>query len=317
MKKIDRLSDIGPQGANEHGMAARIRFHQSWYRLNVLQLTRYGRSQPHTGGRQMGSILHDEDAAAGKNFMSCASERHYHLRRSAGWGVDPIRCTAYMTSSQALTFNFMAPLAEDFAWASRTLSALLSINIESVTKIQIEHAPRQRSLHLGDMTMLDCWIEAESQEGPLGIAFEIKYADRFNSRNLNVSDNPKYRSLAEHTGLWSLDSSEAKLRAVNQLIRCHALAASMWTKRHGRASLPMLAIIHHPADRSALKVTTLYQSALQIPNLLRVFDLDQLFEAMRLNAQCQQQADLAGHLRTRYVDHIASDEDWKKYQESK
>lgn len=176
----------------------------------------------------MGSILHPDDAAAGRNFTTPAAERLYLDRRRAGWGVDPVRCTGYLTSSQALTINLLAPLKEDPAWAARVLSGLLDREITAVSGLEIEYAPRRRSLHLGDMTRLDAWIRLETGSGPQGLALEIKYADRFSSRHLRVAENPRYRELARTTGLWDLDDERTRSRPVNQLLRCHALATHLW-----------------------------------------------------------------------------------------
>jgi hypothetical protein len=265
----------------------------------------------------MGSILHPEDAAAGKNFTTAAAAEHYQRRRKMGWGVDPTRCTAYMTSSQALTFNIMAPLIDDRSWAARTLGSLLSMEIKDVSAIKIEHAPRRRSIHLGDMTMLDCWIELENGNGPLGLAIEIKYADRFNSRYLPVAENPKYRALAEKTGLWSLDCSQTQLRAINQLLRCHALATSMWTTKKTNTDAPLLAVVHHADDPSALKITNLYRSALRMPHLLKAMTLNHLLDAMQQNAPSQKKAEIVEELKVRYLDHSLSEAAWRNYQKSK
>nr|WP_125214129.1 hypothetical protein [Streptomyces griseofuscus] len=222
-----------------------------------------------------------------------------------------------MTSSQALTFNVLTPLIDDFIWAARTLSSLLSLSIKQISEICIEHAPQRRSLHLGDMTMLDCWIELETEDGPLGLAIEMKYADRFNSRYIPVAENPKYRALADETGLWSLDSSGTKVRAINQLLRCHALAASLSTTKRPTSHAPLLLVIHHPGDRSALKISDLYRSALHIPDLFKAMPLTQLLDAMQQNAPSRMKAELVKELRIRYIDHSLSEAAWEEHQQSK
>ncbi|MEU3652846.1 hypothetical protein AB0E67_08325 [Streptomyces sp. NPDC032161] len=311
------IEAIGPQASGESGIRARIRFHQSWYRQHILKLPRYGSTEPHSGSRSMGSILHPEDAAAGKNFTTPSAVDLYQARRREGWGVDPIRCTRYLTSSQALTINLLAPLKEDPDWAARSLSGLLDMNVKRITKTDIEFAPQRRSLHLGDMTRLDAWIHLETESGPLGLALEVKYSDRFNSRHLKVCENPKYQALANETGLWNLSDRRTQSRPVNQLLRCHALAASLWTATHKRGELPSILILHHPSDQSAPKTVELYREALNRPDLLKVASLDQLVSQMAITATSKYQRTAIQTLRIRYLDHDLSEASWMKYLDNR
>ncbi|MFF0385192.1 PGN_0703 family putative restriction endonuclease [Streptomyces sp. NPDC004286] len=311
------IQDIGPQAPGESGNRARIRFHQSWYRRHILKLPRYGNTEPHSGGRPRGSILHPEDAEAGKNFTTLSAENLYRTRRREGWGVDPIRCTGYLTSSQALTINLLAPLKEDPEWAARSISGLICMKINQVTKMDVEFAPQRRSLHLGDMTRLDAWIHLETESGPLGLAVEVKYSDRFNSRHLNVSENPKYQALANETGLWDLSGRKSQSRPVNQLLRCHALAADLWLTTHKGGELPTILVLHHPGDQSAPKTAELYREALNRPDLMKVASLDQLVSQMRMTATSKYQRTVARTLRIRYLGHELSEASWMKYLDSR
>src|SRR5687768_10941951 len=89
------LERIGPQLKGETGLAQRLRFHQSWYRLEVLGQDSFG-STPPPRSRALGSILTSDAAALGMNFSSAAAAELYSRRRAEGWGLDPIRCTRYL-----------------------------------------------------------------------------------------------------------------------------------------------------------------------------------------------------------------------------
>ncbi|WP_374113599.1 hypothetical protein [Microbacterium sp. zg.B48] len=66
--------DLGPQNAGDGPLLRRVRRHQSWYRAEVLGLPRWGTTRGRSP-RELGSVLSDEDAAAGLNFRSPSGGR--------------------------------------------------------------------------------------------------------------------------------------------------------------------------------------------------------------------------------------------------
>jgi hypothetical protein len=135
MPAASGLAELGPQLPAESGLPARIRFHQSWYRRLILGRAAFGAAPAYAGGRALGSILSAEDADAGLNFVTQSAKSLFTWRRRQGWAVDPVRCTSYLTSSQALTLNLFGPLRAAPAWASRVLSVLLSIEVHAPTDL--------------------------------------------------------------------------------------------------------------------------------------------------------------------------------------
>jgi hypothetical protein len=216
--------DLGPQNPADGPLLRRVRFHQSWYRVTALGLSRWGVTQG-SSPRELGSVLCDEDASAGLNFLTPSAFDLYRSRHAAGWGIDP-RCSAYMTSSQALTINLFGLIGDNETWLLGCLNAWLGrSDLRHVEALELEFAPSRRSLHLNDQTRIDALILAVGDTGTEVIAVEVKYADRFNSRRVDIDTQP-YRELARRSGLWKFPSRALTDRRLNQLARIHALATS-------------------------------------------------------------------------------------------
>lgn len=109
--------------ASDTKFMRRVRVHQAWYRVHVLGLERYGMLAG--SGSGCGSVLADPDASEGLNFTTSAALAAYRQRRGHGWGVDPVRCTSYLTSSQTLTFNMLSDLQGRPEAAARLFGQLL------------------------------------------------------------------------------------------------------------------------------------------------------------------------------------------------
>lgn len=248
--------DLGPQNPGDGPLLRRVRLHQSWYRAAVLGLPRWGSTRGRSA-RELGSVLTDDDAAAGLNFGSPSAFSLYETRHAEGWGIDP-RCSAYMTSSQALTVNLFGLLGQDDAWLLECVNTWLGrSDLRRIESVGLEFAPARRSLHLNDQTRIDALVVAAGDSGTEVIAIEVKYADRFNSRLVDISTSP-YRGLAERAGLWADAARVLGGRRVNQLARVHALAAS-YSLSLGISTPASLLVLSHETDASAADVVEEYR----------------------------------------------------------
>ncbi|MGV7586330.1 PGN_0703 family putative restriction endonuclease [Mycobacterium kansasii] len=253
---------LGPQNPGDGPLLRRVRLHQSWYRAAVLGLPRWGTTRG-LSPRQLGSVLSDQDAAAGLNFVSPAAAELYDTRHAAGWGIDP-RCSAYMTSSQALTINLFGLLSQHEPWLVECLNTWLGrSDISHIEAVELEFAPARRSLHLNDQTRIDALVVAAGDCGSEVVAVEVKYADRFNSRHVDIS-TPRYHELARLTGLWTAPSRVLTDRRVNQLARIHALATSHGLSLDISAPASLL-VLAHEMDTAAGGVVDEYKSCVTGP----------------------------------------------------
>lgn len=307
----ERLERFGPLLPGESGLAKRLRFHQSWYRSDFLAIPDFG-STPGPVPRPLGSILPLYAADHGKNFTSPPAEHLYIKRRARGWGVDPVRCTQYLTSSQALTLNFLGPLYAAPGWLLNTLSSVLGrSDLLDIAFAAVEHAPARRSQYLGDMTRVDGFIVIRCRGGYEGIVLEFKYADRFNSRDVRIVDHPKYRALAARTDTWKNFDDIAVQRRFNQLVRCHALGVAMLQQETG-ASCTTLLVVHHGNDARAAQLVTDYGSHMSGAATAVGLTLAELCDHMAKTAGTIRQLRAVEALEIRYGSEAASERWWKE-----
>jgi hypothetical protein len=295
---------LGPQRPTDPPLLRRVRAHQSWYRSEVLGLSGWG-EVPTPRATQLGSILSLKDASEGYNFVSPQARQAYNDRRLTGWGVDPVRCERYMTSSQALTLNILGPLLASPEWTARTLGLCLEVQIGEVSRSFIEFAPRERLKTIGDRTIADAYVEMNVVGRKLGIVVETKYADGFGARNLDVAHNPKYLALNERFSIWDEVSMEFGAGKFDQLARIHALGSVTV----GAAAT--LLILHHPLDTKTPEIAERYRASLIDPSLLFIEELGAFFAAMREGAREPGQRKLVDELKLRYLEHDRSEAAWR------
>lgn len=264
---IELTEGLGPQNPGDGPLLRRLRLHQSWYRATVLRRPRWGSTRG-VAPRELGSVLSREDGVAGLNFVSQSAFDLYRARHAAGWGVDP-RCAVHMTSSQALTINLFGLLGEEEAWLIECLNTWLGrSDLNAVLRVEIEFAPQKRSEHLNDQTRIDVLVMATGGKGQELIAIEVKYADRFNSRRVDI-ETERYRNLAKHSGLWTDPCGVLGDDRLNQLARVHALATS-YSRSLGISQPVSLIVATHGRDASAQEIVDLYGAQVNGPLVTHV-----------------------------------------------
>jgi hypothetical protein len=304
---------LGPQLPGESGLSRRIRFHQSWYRVTILGRQEFGILEGRHP-RPLGSVLSQLDAARGYNFVSPNAFELFGRRRKQGWGVDPVRCLGYLTSSQALTLNLIGVLASDPDWLVAVFSRFLGrTDIIGLRRAEVEFAPTKPSDHLSDKTRVDVLLEFETLNGLDVVVIEVKLADRFNSRHVRIWENDRYHDLAKVCGMWRTEVTELRSRDVNQLLRCHALGASMLGPARAKERPPTLVVIHHPEDVRITQSVAPYLSVLRDPGSCVLWPLSDLLLVMEQTGTTVQQIRESKDLRIRYIDHGLSESAWLRH----
>lgn len=286
----------------------RVRVHQAWYRANVLGLSRYGS----LAGSQdpCGSVLADEDAQRWLNFLGPSASDTYAARRAAGWGVDPVRCMKYLTSSQTLTFNMLAEISLRPEAAARLMNTVLErTDLAWLESADFEFSGTGTPYSLGDRTYIDLLLRFRRTDGGLlVVAIETKLADRFSTRRTEAMGGPRYRQLARLHPLWRDLNASLENNATRQMTRCHALAQSVQIVDSGRSDIgASLLMLLHPDDESGLTQARTYVQGMSAG--------DALFSTWNVFL------DAAGHLKAmdeslkedlilRYVDMKASERAW-------
>lgn len=306
------LSELGPLRTAEPAFGRRLRVHQAWYRVAILGVHNFGATKP-PHCRKLGSILPQNAADAGMNFISSDAEALFADRHASGWGIDPVRSRAYMTSSQTLTLNVLGPLAARKEWLAATLNVVRSNGpeIETIHQVHIEHAIGRGPDGFGDQTHADAIVVAEGVNGPIVIAIETKYSDRFNSRSIEVGD--RYQGVSS---LWRQRGVAANSSS-NQLARVHALGAKVGIQSRPNERLTAeLLLLRHGTDEGAGVIAEGYRRKLNDPNLLHDISLQRLFAAMRETSGTDKETNLSRELDLRYSSLEASDMVWNEFSAS-
>ena len=305
------ISELGPLPSSDSKYMRRIRVHQAWYRSSVLGVAQYGRL---AGSQQpCGSILPDDAAARFMNFHSDEAITHYKFRRKKGWGVEPVRCTSYLTSSQTLTFNMLGPVVERPSSCAILFNAILGrTDLVRLDSFDFEYSAFGTPLSLGDRTLVDLLLRfITDDKGVQVVAVETKLGDRFSTRRTAGMNGNGYRDLAASRGLW--DNMERALadNRTRQLTRCHALAESV--QRNGdRSGLrnSILLVLHHELDASAAHCLDTYRKMMCRPRSLAGADWNKFSTHAVLAGALDPQ--LNQTLRTRYIDLDASEDHWRQ-----
>lgn len=246
----------------------------------------------------MGSILPLEYSSEGANFLSDAAWHHYKERRKLGWGVEPYRCERYLTSSQALTFNLFAPLADDLSWFDRTLEEL-GIPYEGLSRrMHMEFQPQFRGEGHLDKTVADAFVESENG----GLVIETKLADQFSRRRISDRALDFYSWINKEIPIWRDVDTGFAHGAQEQLARVHALGTLA-----SRGSSVLL-FLHHPLDTLSCSKAETYRDLLHRPDEFRVVGLDRFADALLSTAQSREHRRYVANFRTRYLDLCLSDE---------
>jgi hypothetical protein len=157
-------ADLGPIPRSDPPFMRRVRIHQAWYRYHGLGIDTYGNLA--NSGKPCGSVLPPEHASRGANFVNDVARATYELRRAAGWGVDPVRCTSYMTSSQTLTFNAFSGVVQRPVPAARLVSALLGRNdFLRLEAAEFEYSAVSSPYWIGDRTFVDLLLRFRRTDG--------------------------------------------------------------------------------------------------------------------------------------------------------
>lgn len=304
----------GPQYSRDSAFAARMRFHQSWWRADVLGVPCGIGPTPSTRSR-FGNMLETTAADAGMNFLTPAIAEIARERMQAGGGVEPFRCTRNMLSSQPMCFNLFAPLqVMTPALATACVAALLPDPVawHRFERVAFEYAPSPKHEFLDDGTAFDAFIEFEQPDGSVGfIGIETKLTEPFSQKIMNPE---KYLGYArEFPEVWQAGAVE---RLVDlrwfQLWRNHLLAKRLAVHPgHGFQS-GLTLVVYHQLDTSCTETVANYRSHLMHPDdEVVVLTLGVIVERWKPIVADTEHATWLADFEKRYVDLSGSEEPWR------
>jgi hypothetical protein len=195
------MKDIGRQYSKDDkydpsGFLKRARLHQSRFRAEKLNLQSVN----------YGNYLTKEDAEAGMNFYN-------------GFGIfDTVRnrfpkynmpLYANMLRSEHIPFNLFVPFNFDKNYCKKVFNEFLKNRINSIDRIEIEHAPKPRKNYLNDATSFDTYIEYTTNDSLKGIiGIEVKYTEREYGLE---KDSTQETAIKEKTSKYYTTSQQCKL----------------------------------------------------------------------------------------------------------
>lgn len=164
------MEEIGKQYLNDKtrdktGFLEKARLHQSKYRTDALNVP----------FEEYGNYLKKEDASMGLNFYNDFDIFQAVQKRYPNYSK---QLYANMLRSEHIPFNFFVPFKTDLTFGKNVFNNLLSNQIQSIDKIEIEYAPFPAKKYLNDRTSFDTYIEythIDNQRGIIGI--EVKYTE--------------------------------------------------------------------------------------------------------------------------------------------
>ena len=179
------------------GFLEKARLHQSKYRAFKLKVP----------FDMHGNYLTQQDASKGLNFYDDFDIFQEVKIRYPNYSK-PLY--ANMLRSEHIGFNLFVPFKTDLNFGKSILNDLLSGQVRSVDRVEIEYAPSPADKYLNDKTSFDAYIEythTDNQKGIIGI--EVKYTEHeysLKSGSKQEADiknkNSKYYIISEQCGLY-------------------------------------------------------------------------------------------------------------------
>ena len=270
---------IGDQHPGDGRFQKQMRWHQSWYRNEVLGVP-YGTGPRESDAPYYGNMLTADSAEAGLNFLTpCIYGLAKERIAEKGGAVEPFRLLRNMLSSQPMCFNLFGQMALDLDLGTVLARALWGTHIERLTAVYFEWAPTPRSEYLNDRTAFDALIKYESKAGPGFVGIETKLSEPFSPGEY---DRHEYRRWMGVNGPWRDDAHpQCSKRPYNQLWRDHLLAWALLSHRASDYVHGCLTVVHHPDDGQCLSAIGGYRELLRGAATFQAFDLGEIVSAWR------------------------------------
>lgn len=304
---------FGPQYSRDTPFAARMRFHQSWYRATVLHVP-WGVGPKASSEREIGNMLCREAGASGRNFLteSICDTALSRIREQHG-AVDEYRLLHNMLSSQPMCFNLFGPLIGDLDLATRVLQHVLPGAVRQVLEVQIEYAPAPAREFLNDRTAFDAFIEYERMDGSLAfLGIETKLVEPFSQKHY---DRPEYRRWVVRPDSPWPEGSWSQLDSVphNQLWRDHLLAVALHNHSESKYTDGQLMLIAPRDDEACWSAAREYQRLLRTNDTSFLdLTLDSFVDLIAAGIESPDEVTWLADFRRRYINLHESEVAWKR-----
>ena len=304
--------EYGPQYKGDNQFTARMRFHQSWYRANILKLP-FGVG-PKKNGNKRGSMLRPVEGEKGRNFLSpeIFSLAKARVAQKTG-AVEEYRLYHNMLSSMPMCFNLFGPLKLDLDLASKLMSSMIPNEVKEVSDILFEFSPTPRKEYLNDRSAFDVFVEFRTYEDELAfIGIEVKLTEPFSQAK---HQNPRYDFWTQQDGTPWLEEFWGLLveKDVNQLWRNHLLVQALASVQEDRYTKGFFMTIYHHYDKECTDSLEKYFTYLKPghnPSHFSLEEIQNLWKPLVENTKYKKWFD---DFSLRYLDLTASDSAYKEF----
>ena len=295
--------DYGPQFTKDPPFRQRMRFHQSWYRAQVLNVP-YGVGPKRKSKVEYGNYLREIDGNNGLNFLMPhifqIAKRRLAQKNT---GIDEFHLLNNLLSSQTMCFNLIGPLLDHMSRTARFLSSFVPEQIGMVNKVALEFDPQPIGDYLNDRSSFNAYISYEFNGGEnafLGIETRLcgPLPDKVfaNQHYLKWTHSPV--SPWPETS-WPLLYTPR----FNHLWRAHLLAVALKCASPLGFSTGRLLFVYHPFDAEMKELIDGYQELLKPGDQTFIaMPLDQLVERWKAVLSIESEAQWLGDFSQRYLD---------------
>ncbi len=208
---------------NENEHKRRMRIHQGWWRMNVLN-EEPGQHPIVSNSNICNTILNGEQTK--NNFLTQDSieavEKTLCNREKIYNGIiDQDRLFNNLLSSQPICFNFFGELMMDIDFGLKVLRIWWP-DLTQLKRVIFEFAPEER--YTCDNSAFDIAFEVSIGEQSGLIGLECKYTDTFSSIEY---DKPAYKEIFDKSSSFSASYESLKSSKYNQLFRNQLIAESL------------------------------------------------------------------------------------------
>lgn len=249
---------IGPI-PDDHGLGAKMRFHQGWWRAFVL--CEDPGPHPKVQEQVVCNTIKDGETS-NLNFISdsVADAVNQTLderkkREDGGRGaINEDRLFNNLLSSQPLCFNFFGEFKSDRDFAVSVLRAFFP-SISKVEWTQFEYGPEQN--FTADNSAFDVAFEVEAGNKKGFIGLECKFTDDFSTKEYNKT---KYQEIYTESERFASDYEDFIVSRYNQLFRNQLMAEALVI--NGVYDFVYTGLFCHPDDEKAIKIANEFRSML-------------------------------------------------------
>lgn len=309
MTKRTEHYEIGPQYKGDTPFTKQMRFHQSWYRANVLNVP-FGTGPGPRHTNSFGNMLTREDGAKGLNFLTPEIFEVAKSRIEEDQGmVEEFRLLNNMLSSQPMCFNLFGPMVTDLKFAKRIIDQILPGQVKEVVNVKVEHAPEPASEYLNDRTAFDAFIDfVGTDDKRYFIGIETKLTEPFSQKKYDGDNYRRWSNREDSPWPKEAWSQLTEIRH-NQLWRDHLLAVAMMLHPDSSYDSGFLMLVYHPEDKHCDETKGIYQNLLKPDDKSFLdFPLDKLMKVIEPQLEDDAQKKWLSDFKKRYLDLSLSEE---------